>query len=331
MSIAHRHVSRRALLTVAAAAGLAALAPSTESLAQAWPTRPVTLVVPYGPGASNDTFTRALAGILSKKFNQPFVVENRPGAGGFTGTNAVANTTPDGYTFLEMPSGISAFGSVMDVKFNPMTDLQPVALFARAPTAMVVPESLPVKTVKEFVDYAAARPDQLFYGFAGIGTGQHFHAEMFKTATGLKIKGVNYKSSAEAQTDLVAGRLQLMLVTVASTLGQIQSGQLRLLAYADSNFPENSPKAPTLKEAGVNNMDKAQTWWAFFAPPKVPQDIVLKLNAAVNEALKEPEFIALLAKSGATPSPGGPDQLANTLKAEIADLTAFAKSAGLMK
>lgn len=331
MSIDFSRPSRRAVLALAATAGLAALAPSTDSRAQTWPSRPVTLVVPYGPGASNDTFTRALAGILSKKFGQPFVVENRAGAGGFTGTNLVANATPDGYTFLEMPSGISSFGSVMDVKFNPLTDLAPVALFARAPTAMVVPASLPVKTVKEFVDYAKARPDQLFYGFAGIGTGQHFHAEMLKTATGLKIKGVNYKSSAEAQTDLVAGRLQLMLVTVASTLGQIQSGQLRLLAYADSNYPQGVPPAPTLKEAGVSNMEKAQTWWALFAPPKVPQDIIAKLNGAINEALKEPEFVALLAKSGATPSPGAPTQLADTLKQEIVDLTAFAKAAGLMK
>lgn len=322
--------SRRALLALAATAGLACLAPA-HSWAQAWPSRPVTLIVPYGPGASNDIFTRALAGILSKRFGQPFVVENRPGAGGFTGTNFVANATPDGYTFLEMPSGIASFGSVMEVKFDPTKDLAPVALFARAPTAMVVAASLPVKTVQEFVEYARARPDQLFYGFAGIGTGQHQHAEMFKSATGLKIKGVNYKSSAEAQTDLVAGRLQLMLVTVASTLGQIQSGQLRLLAYADSNYPPGVPQAPTLKEAGVSNMEKAQTWWALFAPNRVPQDIIGKLNAAVNEALKEPEFVALLAKSGATPSPGDAGQLAATLKQEIADLTAFAKSAGMMK
>lgn len=331
MPIDQLRPARRAVLTLAAAAGLASAMHIQETAAQAWPSRPVTLVVPYGPGASNDTFTRALAGILGKKFAQPFVVENRPGAGGFTGTNAVANATPDGYTFIEMPSGIASFGSVMDVKFDPTKDLAPVALFARAPTAMVVSATLPVKTVKEFVDYAKARPDQLFYGFAGIGTGQHQHAEMFKSATGLKIKGVNYKSSAEAQTDLVAGRLQLMLVTVASTLGQIQSGQLRLLAYADSNYPPGVPPAPTLKEAGVSSMEKAQTWWALFAPSKVPQDIITKLNGAINDALKEPEFVALLAKSGATPSPGAPGQLTATLKQEIADLTAFARAAGMIK
>lgn len=331
MSFALSSCSRRGFVALTGAAALLALAPLDEARAQAWPSRPVTLVVPYGPGASNDTFTRALASLLSKRFGQPFVVENRPGAGGFTGTNYVANTTPDGYTFLEMPSGIASFGSVMDVKFNPTTDLAPVALFARAPTAMVVSASLPVKTVQEFVAYAKARPDQLFYGFAGIGTGQHQHAEMFKSATGLKIKGVNYKSSAEAQTDLVAGRLQLMLVTVASTLGQIQSGQLRLLAYADGNYPPGVPPAPTLKEAGVPNMEKAQTWWALFAPAKVPQEIVLKLNAAINDALKEPDFVSLLAKSGATPSPGAPQQLTDTLRQEIADLTDFAKSAGMIK
>jgi len=322
--------SRRTLLLIAAA-GLAALCQPTDASAQAWPSRPVTLVVAYGPGASNDTFTRAIAGILTKRFGQPFVVENRPGAGGFTGTQAVSKAEPDGYTWLEMPSGVASFGSVMEVKFDPVTDLQPVALFARTPTAMLVPATLPVKTVKEFNDYARANPDKMFYGFAGIGTAQHQHAEMYKTATGLKIKGVNYKSSADAQTDLVAGRLQVMFVTIASTLGQIQSGQLRLLAYADSNLPANVPPAPTLKEAGVPDMEKAQTWWSFFAPPKTPQDIVMKMNSAINDALKDPDFAALLARSGATPAPGDPSQLAATLKDEIAGLTAFAKSAGMMK
>ena len=169
------------------------------------------------------------------------MVENRAGAGGFTGSNAVAQSAPDGYTFLEAPNSIASFSLIMKVKLDPLVDLMPVALLARSPIAMVINAALPAKTVQEFIDYARARPDQMFYGHAGIGTTQHQHAEMFKRLTGLKMKNVNYKSSAEAQTDLVAGRLQLMFVTVASTLGQIQSGQLRLLAYTDSNYPPGAP------------------------------------------------------------------------------------------
>jgi tripartite-type tricarboxylate transporter receptor subunit TctC len=317
-------LSRRHLMTLAA--GAAATAPFAAHAQAAWPSRPVTLVVPYGPGASNDIFTRAIAGILSKRFNQPFVVENRPGAGGFTGTNAVSQATPDGYTFLEMPSSIAGFAPGMKVKFDPMTDLTPVAVFARSPAAMVVPASLPVKTVQEFVDLAKSKPNQLFYGYAGIGTAQHQHGEMLKSAAGIRVKGVNYKSSADAQTDLVAGRLQLMMATVASTIGQIQGGQLRLLAYADKNYPEGSPKAPTLAEAGVPKMEKAQTWWSFFGPAKLPADLRDKMNAAINETLKDPEFIALLAKSGATPSPGTPADFEAVLKQEITDVVAFFQS-----
>jgi tripartite-type tricarboxylate transporter receptor subunit TctC len=320
--------SRRNLLTMVAAAAAVSVIGRADAQ-QAWPSRPVTLVVPYGPGASNDIFTRALANIFSKRFGQPFVVENRPGAGGYTGTNGVVQAAPDGHTFLEMPSGIAGFAPVMKVKFDPETDLTPISLFARSPAAMVVPASLPVKTVQEFLDYAKARPDKIFFGYAGVGTAQHQHGEMFRRTTGLKLKGVNYKSSADAQTDLVAGRLQFMFVTVASTLGQIQGGQLRLLAYADKNYPAGSLPAPTMAEAGVKNMEKAQTWWSVFGPAKLPADIRDKMNAAINDALKEPEFVALLARSGATPTPGGPDQLARVLKQEIADIQDFIKSADM--
>jgi tripartite-type tricarboxylate transporter receptor subunit TctC len=326
MSIHRPTASRRAALTLALSAAIAGLAWTGPAAAQQWPSRPVTMVVPYGPGASNDIFTRALAGILSKRFGQPFVVENRAGAGGFTGTNAVSQAAPDGYTFLEMPSSIAGFAPGMKVKFDPMTDLTPVALLARSPAAMVVPSGLPVKTVQEFVDYVKARPNQLFYGFAGVGTAQHQHGEMLKRATGLKLKGVNYKSSADSQTDLVAGRLQLMMATVASTIGQIEGGQLRLLAYADKNYPAGSPAAPTLREAGIPNMEKAQTWWSIFGPAKLPADLRDKMNAAINDAINEPEFIALLAKSGATPAPGTPAQFTEVLRQEVADVLEFFQS-----
>jgi tripartite-type tricarboxylate transporter receptor subunit TctC len=322
--------SRRTLL-LTAAAGLAALCQPTDASAQAWPSRPVTLVVAYGPGASNDTFTRAIAGILTKRFGQPFVVENRPGAGGFTGTQAVSKAEPDGYTWLEMPSGVASFGSVMEVKFDPVTDLQPVALFARTPTAMLVPAALPVKTVKEFNDHARANPDKMFYGFAGIGTAQHQHAEMYKTATGLKIKGVNYKSSADAQTDLVAGRLQVMFVTIASTLARSRAGSCASWPTPTAIFP------PTCRRRRLSRRRACPIWrrrrpgGRFFAPPKTPQDIVMKMNSAINDALKDPDFAAQLARSGATPAPGDPSQLAATLKDEITGLTEFAKSAGMMK
>ena len=232
-----------------------------------WPNRPVTIVVPYGPGASNDTFTRALATVLTKQFGQPFVVSTGPAPAASSARSAVAKAAPDGYTLLEMPSSIAGFKPIMKVDLDPLKDLAPIGLMARSPDAMVVNAGLPVKTVKEFIEYARARPDEVFYGMAGIGTSGHQHAEMFNAATGLKLKGVNYKSAADAMTDIIGGRVHVMFVTTASSRGAVEAGQLRLLAYADSNFPPESLKAPTLAEAGVPNMEKAQTWWAIFGPP----------------------------------------------------------------
>jgi tripartite-type tricarboxylate transporter receptor subunit TctC len=325
MSFGLMRMSRR-LALAALAAGLAGTICPTVAHAQDWPNRPVTIVVPFGPGASNDTFTRMLANLLSKQLGQPFVVSNRPGAGGFIGSQAVAKAAPDGYTFLEMPNSIAGLKAIMKADIDPLNDLAPIALMARAPTGMVINAGLPVKTVKEFVEYAKAHPDTTFYGMAGIGSTNHQHAEMFRTATGLKITGVNYKSAAEAMTDLVAGRLHVYFATTASTRGQIESGQLRLLAYTDSNYPPGSLKAPTMAEAGVPDMAKAQNWWAIFGPAGLPADIKAKMNAAINAALKDPEFAMLIEKSGATPSPGTVEQSVEALRQEVVEVDKLAKT-----
>ncbi|MDF0600461.1 tripartite tricarboxylate transporter substrate binding protein [Psychromarinibacter sp. C21-152] len=320
------NLTRRA--AIALAAGLAALA--APAAAQDWPERPVTLVVPYGPGASNDTFTRALADILTQTKDQPFVVENRAGAGGFTGAKSVVDAEPDGYTFLEIPNSVVGFKPLMKVDLDPLEDLKPVGLLARAPTAMVVPASLGVDTVAEFIEHAKANPDSTFYGAAGIGTTQQQHAELFNQNTGLSLLPVNYKSSSDAQTDLIAGRLDVMFVTVASTLGQIESGQLKLLAYSDDNYPDSAPDAPTLAEEGVEGMDIAQIFWAVFAPAGTPDEIVGAMNDAINEALQDEDYADLMAKSGATPAPGEPEALTQVLMDEKKLVEDFLKL-GLME
>jgi tripartite-type tricarboxylate transporter receptor subunit TctC len=317
MSFGLMRTSRRQALAVVAA-GIVGCVCAQSVHAQDWPNRPVTIVVPYGPGASNDTFTRALALVLTKQFGQPFVVSNRPGAGGFIGSDAVAKAAPDGYTFLEMPSSIAGFKPIMKVDLDPLKNLAPIGLMARAPDAMVINAGLPVKTVKEFIEYAKARPDEVFYGMAGIGTSGHQHAEMFNQVTGLKLKGVNYKSAADAMTDIIGGRVHVMFVTTASSRGAVEAGQLRLLAYADSNLPPESLKAPTLAEAGVPNMQQAQTWWAIFGPPGLPADIKRKMNAAIIAAQKDPEFAALIARSGATPAPLSIDETIAVVREEVA-------------
>jgi tripartite-type tricarboxylate transporter receptor subunit TctC len=314
-------LTRRTMLGAALAAAVAPLRAAAES----WPARPVTVVVPYSPGASNDTFTRALADNLSKRFGKPFVVDNRPGAGGFTGVNAVSRAAPDGYTLVEMPNSVVGFKPVMKVDLDPLKNLTPIGTMASSPTALVVPASLPVKSVAEFIAYAKANPTKTFYGYAGIGTTQQQHMELFNNLTGLRIKGVNYKSSADAQTDLLAGRLQAMFVTVASTLGQIEGGELRLLAYTDDNYPPGAPKGPTMAELGIAGMEKAQIWWGIFGPPGMPADLVKTLNDAINESLESPAFIALLAKSGATPLATKPEEFVTLIKNETTLVDDFAR------
>lgn len=266
-----------------------------------WPSRPVTMVVPFGPGASNDILTRGLSDAMSRQLGQPFVVENRPGAGGFAATLAVSQSAPDGYTFVEMPNSIVGLGPVMGVDLDPLEDVTPIALFARAPGGVVVPASLPVESLQDFIEYVKANPDSTFVGYTGVGATQHQMAELFKKATGLDLKSVNYQSSAEAQTDLMAGRLHVMFATIASVRGQIESGQLRLLAYTNNSYAPDSPPAPVMAEAGVEGMEGAQVWWGLFGPRGLSVEIRDKVNAAVNEALDDPELVKMINTAGAVP------------------------------
>jgi tripartite-type tricarboxylate transporter receptor subunit TctC len=217
----------------------------------------------------------------------------------------------------------------MKVDLDPLENLTPIGLLARAPTAMVVPAELPVTTVQEFIDYAKEHPDDTFYGMAGIGTTQHQHGELFNRMTGLDLTGVNYQSSADAQTDLVAGRLQLMFVTVASALGQIEGGQLKLLAYTDDNYPASAPEAPTMAEAGVDGMQGAQIFWGLYGPPGLPDDLTAKMSEALNAAIQDPSFAELTAKSGATPSPTTPAEFVGVIEAEKATLAEFLENVDL--
>jgi tripartite-type tricarboxylate transporter receptor subunit TctC len=324
-------ISRRTVTALASLALLAgaAVAFDKATAQSAWPARPVTLIVPYAPGASNDTFTRAIAGVLSKKYGQPFVVENRPGAGGYTATSQVQRANPDGYTFLEMPNGIASYKLGLKVDFDPSTDLTPLSIFARAPTAMVIPSALPVKTVQEFIDYAKKNPESTYYGYTGIGTTQHIPGELFNQLTGLKMRGINYKSSSEAQTDLLAGRLQVMFITVASVAGQIAGGQLRLLSYTADSSPPSAPKAPLMSEVGIKGMESQQIWWGFFAPKGMSPDILKKMSDGINEALKDPAVIELFAKSGASPTQSTLESAAKDVKDEVVTYARIVNEAGI--
>lgn len=301
---------------------------SEQARSQAWPSRPVTILVPYGPGGSNDLIARALATQLSKKVNQPFVVENRAGAGGFTGSQQVSRAAPDGYTLLLNSNTIVATEPVMKVKFDVTMDLTPVAMLAQSPNTVVINAKVPAKNVAEFIAYAKANPDNTFYGVTALGGTQHTHAEQFNLLTGTKLKPVVYKSSADAQTDLVAGRLKIMFATLASVQGQIQSGDLRLLGYTGPGSPPGVPAAPTMEEAGIKGFEGG-IWWGLFGPAGMPSELQATINKAVNEAIQSPEIVALLHKSGATPVTQSAPQFSQAIDREVKALNDMIKALNL--
>jgi tripartite-type tricarboxylate transporter receptor subunit TctC len=324
-------ISRRTVVGGLVAGAGATMFTSKSATAQAaeWPNRPVTFTVPFGPGASNDTFTRQLCQILSRKFNQPFVVENRAGTNGFNGAYSVATAPPDGYRFLESPQSIASFKPVMRVELDPVTQLESIACLARSPYAVLTNATLPVTNIKELIDYAKKNPDTTFYAASGPGSAGHLYTELFNKITGTKIKKVDYKSSADGQTDLVAGRVQMMFVTVAATLGHIKSGQLRLLAYTNDSAPKDAPAAPLLAAEGVPGMAEIQSWWGILAPKKLNPGIIEKVNKAINEALVEPEFVALFSRSSAIPAPMSPADFHKLLIEEVVLTEKIIKDAGI--
>jgi tripartite-type tricarboxylate transporter receptor subunit TctC len=311
---------RRALLAAAGASclGAPALAQPVIAQAEGWPARPVRIVVPFTPGGSNDAIARPLAERLQARFGQPFVVENRPGAGSAVGVAAVAQSAPDGHTLLVTTSSITAIGPVQGTGFNPAAELDAVALLAKAPLIVLTPPGSPIGSIQELVAADRAKPGSLYYASSGPGSTTHIAAELFNLRSGTTLQHVPYRGTAGALTDLVAGRVDLMFTTIASAAGQIRGGLLRIIAYTGEDRPAGTPPAPTVRAAGIPY--ESGIWWGFFGPRGLPPDIRRALNAAANAALEEPGFARYLASEGALPVPLPPAAAAAFLEAEMREM-----------
>lgn len=320
-------LSRRDAIGVLAGATAAAAVPRIAR-AQAWPDKPGKIVVAFPPGTSTDNFARALAGQFQVQFGQPFVVENRPGAGGWTGTLAVAESKPDGATMTVNANGISILGLVRKNSFDATKDLTPIAILARSPVAFLIPNSLPVKTIKELVDYVKGRNNDFFYGSAGIGSINHLYGELFNQRAGIQMKHVPYRGFGEALPDLAAGRISLIFSSYATGAGMIKSGQLRLLAYGSDARPEGTPDAPSVRASGIDY--ETSFWWALFGPGGMPVDMRNKINAATNTAMKDPGFAKLFLNSGVVPAPMDADAFTAEVKKHYAELKAVVDSAKIV-
>jgi tripartite-type tricarboxylate transporter receptor subunit TctC len=294
-------VSRRKLLQFAA--GVAAL-PAIRCIAnaQAYPSRPVRLVVGYPPGGPADIGSRLIAQALTDRLGQPFVVENRPGAGGNIGTEVVVKAAPDGYTLLNanIPHAINA--TLYDnLSFNFIRDIAGVALIYRQPLVLEVNPALPVKTVPEFIAYAKANPGMINVASAGIGTPQHLALELFKRMAGVDLIHVPYRGSAQALTDLISGQVQAMLDTINSSIGHVRTGRLRALAISMTRRSDALPDAPIIADF-VPGFE-VTSWSGVGVPKKTPPEIIARLNKEVNAALAEPKLKERFAELGAIVTP----------------------------
>lgn len=305
--------ARRGLLATCAALwiGLAGAQPS-------YPTKPIRFIVPFPPGGSADLMARAMEPVLSERLRQPVLVENRPGAGGNIGLDAVAKAAPDGYTI-----GLGAAGALAanvsfypKMPYDPLKDLEPVSNVAFIPFMLVAPAALPAGTLEDVIALARAKPGELLIGFGGNGTAMHLSVELFKLMAKVQMVNVPYKGSGPAALDVAGGRLSLALVDVASALPGAKAGKIKPIAVTSANRIAAAPDVPTFSEAGLPGYD-ATGWFGIVVPAKTPVPIVLRLNGEIDAALKRAEVRDRVIAAGAEPAPSTPAEFGHLIRTEI--------------
>ena len=314
--------------TIFGAALLVAFSASM-ALAQSWPSKPVKLIVPFPGGGSADTLSRIIGQELQERLGQPFIVENRTGAGGNIGTEAVAKAAPDGSTLLVTPSSIAIAPALYaKLGYDPVKDFEPVTLVGSIPMVVVVHPSFPAKTMSELIAQAKSKPGQIGYASAGFGTTNHLAVELFKAQTGVDLLHVPYRGNPLAMIDVIAGQVPVFFDFVLTGAPHVKSGSVRALATTGAQRSSVLPDVPTAIEAGVKDFD-ASTWFAFYAPTGTPKEIVEKLNAEITAILATPAIKQKLAGLGVEPMQGGPAALATLTKNDLAKWGPIIQKAGI--
>jgi tripartite-type tricarboxylate transporter receptor subunit TctC len=310
-----RHIARRTkrLLFILALALYASAA-----CAQAYPSRPLRLIVPFAPGGAVDIIGRLVADAVSRSLGQPVVVENRPGAGAAIGAEAVARSAPDGYTLLIGTSSTHGVNSAVNPKlsYDPVKDFSPVVLLATAPWMVVVNPSLPVHNPKELIEYAKAHPGQLNFASYGRGSSNHLATELLKARAGIDVVHVPYKGSAPALLDLVAGQVNFMLDTYSTSAPLVEAGKIRLIGVTSSKRVPYAPDVPTVAESGVPGYVTG-AFFAIWLPANTPAPIVERLNREFNSALKQDVIKERLLKLGLQPAGGTAQELGRVVVDEV--------------
>jgi len=310
-SAARRRVLRLAVAMVALGARIA-------RAADTWPTRPVRIVVPFTPGGSTDILGRTIARELQEALLQPFVVENKPGAGGSIGATEVARAAPDGYTLLMGHIGTLAINPTLYpvLPYDPRTSFAPVALVARVPNVLVVNPSVPARSVAELIALAKAKPGSLRYASGGNGSAAHIAMEYFKLRTHTDIGHIPYKGTSPAVTDVMGGQVEVIMTGVPAVMQQVKAGKLRALAVSSINPVASMPDLPTIA-ATVPDFEAVQ-WYGIVAPARTPAAVITLLNREINRALASPALKSRLDAEGAEAAPGTPEAFGAMIVQEIA-------------
>ena len=304
---------------------------AVPAYAQQYPVKPVRVIVPSSPGGGTDIVTRILTPELSKRLGQQFVVENRAGAGTMIGIEAGSRATPDGYTLL-MGLSTLAINSALykKVPYDPVKDFSPITVAVSSGSIIVVHPSVPVKTLKELIAFAKARPGQMNYASAGVGTYPHMTMELLLSMAKLKMVHIPYKGTGPAMVDMLAGHTAAMAGTMVTTVPQIRAGRLRALGITSATRNNAVPEIPTVAEAGLPGFESVQ-WYGLLAPAGTPKDIVNRLHKEMVAILQTPAIKERFATDGAQPVANTPEQFATYIKSELTKWEKVARNAGIEK
>ena len=301
---------------------------SISSFAQNWPSKPLRYIVPFPPGAFNDTLGRTIATELSKTLGQPMVVDNRPGGNSIIGTEAAAKSAPDGYTLFGAALPFSVIQSLYKTPFDVTKDFAPITLAGISANLLVAHPSFPANSVKELIDYARRNPGRINYGSSGNGTSVHLSMELFKSMTKTYMLHIPYRGSAPVVTDLLAGQVDVMFDNVPNVIGHVRAGKMKALAVSTAQRSALAPDVPTVAEAGVPGYELA-VWFGVLAPAGTPRDIIGRLNTEIVKVLNSPDIKDRFAKQGVEVRTSTPEQFSEFLKSEVARWAKVIKDAGI--
>ncbi len=319
----------RAKAGIQGAAALLLLSAAMAANAQAYPSRPIRVVVPFAPGGFTDVVARILSQKLSASLGQQVVIENKPGAGSTIGTDFVAKAPPDGYTLLMVSSThVISPWLYKNLPYDPLKSFAVVSKLADSPYVLLVNPKVPVKNVQEFIALAKSQPEKIHYASSGNGSAQHMMGGLFVALTGAPLKHVPYRGSGGAATDLVAGVVESSFAGVPNALAQVPAGRLKALAVTTSKRAPQLPDVPTMQEAGVGDYD-ASVWLALLAPAGTPHDIVMKLNAEVAKLLNAPDTKKALSDAGVEAEASTPQDMAAAMAVELARWGKVVKETGV--